>query len=100
MREPELPITTNISDDERNDLEQMMGEFQQAQKPASSNPVTMRQEIDMLKDRMTYLTNMCVSLERSIKPLHEVIRLNIEKCEILNQRINTIIESLRAGESL
>jgi uncharacterized coiled-coil DUF342 family protein len=100
MDDPNYTMSMDISDQERDTLQQMIGELQQTQDTGPMQSITMAQEIEILKNRMSYLTNMCVTIERSIKPLHEVIRLNLEKCEILNQRINTIIESLRLGEPL
>ena len=37
---------------------------------------------------------------KRMKPLYEIIRLTYQKSEILNERINTIIESLGSGETL
>lgn len=99
MDDNHFTMNMDLSDGERETLQQMMGELQQ-QVAAPLETISLQQEVETLKKRMTYLTNLCVTLDRSIKPLHEAIRLTIEKCEILNQRINTIIESLRSGEPL
>ena len=43
---------------------------------------------------------MFLNLDRRIKPLYETIRLTYQKSEILNQRINALIDSIRMGEPL
>lgn len=96
----EFTMNVELSEEERDTLQQMMGELQQDRSSEPMEPAALQQEVESLKKRMVYLTNICLTVDRSIKPLHEVIRLTLEKCEILNQRINTVIESLRSGEPL
>ena len=60
----------------------------------------IQKQIDTINKRLAYLTNMFLTLDRRIQPLYEITRLNYQKSEILNQRINILIESMRTGESL
>ena len=98
------PFGCNIglSDEEKNDLEEMIGEFQKER--SESRPTgdleTIQQQIDTINQRLANLSNMFLNLDRRIKPLYETIRLTYQKSEILNQRINTLIDSIRMGEPL
>ena len=91
-----------LSDQEKDDLERLISEFQNERAhPAPADNITeIQKQIDTINDRMAYLTTMFLTLDRRIKPLYETIRLNYQKSEILNRRINILIESLRAGGSL
>ena len=102
MTQPNLDFSFGLSEEEKHDLEQMIGEFQKER--ADEMPVTdleaIQEQIEAMNKRMAYLTNMFLTLDRRIKPLYEVIRLTFEKSELLNQRINTLIESIRSGDPL
>lgn len=95
-----LPIPMGLSNDEKQDLEQMIGEFQKNKDSPPDDIVTIQKQIETINKRMAYLTSMFMTIDRSLKPLSEVVRLTLEKCDLLNQRINTIIDSLRSGEPL
>jgi len=99
---PSLELNAGLSDEEKHDLEQMIIDFQK-ERAADDLPhdsVSLQQQIDTLNERLTYLTQMVLTLDRRIKPLYEAIRLTYQKSEILNQRINTLINSIRTGEPL
>lgn len=101
-QEGDHPTSFNmgLSDEEKKDLEQMIGEFQQDGSPDNLDLNSIQQQIETLNKRMAYLTSMFITIDKSLKPLSEVMRLTLEKCELLNQRINTIIEAIRTGEPL
>lgn len=95
-------ISFGLSEDEKRDLEQMIGEFQKER--SASMPVTdpeaLQKQIDTMNHQLARLTNMFLTLDRRIKPLYEVARLTFEKSEVLNHRINTLLESIRSGDPL
>ncbi len=95
-----LSINVGLSEDEKRELEQMIGEFQNESSSAQPDLNSMQQQMETLNKRMAHLTSMVITIDRSLKPLSEVIRLTLEKCDLLNQRINTIIDSIRTGEPL
>lgn len=97
-----LEFNIGLSEEEKNDLERMIGEFQQERNSVlpTIDLSAIQQQIETMNKRLAYLTNMFLALDRRMKPLYETIRLTVEKSEILNQRINTLIESIRTGEPL
>ena len=100
--QPIFELNIGLSEEEKNDLERMIGEFQQerSQVESTHDLAAMQQQIDRMNKRLAYLTNMFLTLDRRIQPLYETIKLTYRKSEILNQRINTLIDSIRTGESL
>ncbi len=95
-------INIGLSEEEKRDLETMIGEFQMER--AVSDPVmdmaAVQKQIEAINKRMEYLTNMFLTIDRRLKPLYEIIRMTFEKSELLNQRINALIESIRTGDPL
>jgi hypothetical protein len=89
-----------LSEEEKSDLETMIHEFRKTRDPLNPSPDlgSIQKQIESMNKRLAYLTTMFLTLDRRIKPLYQIIRLTYEKSELLNQRINSIIESLRPGE--
>jgi hypothetical protein len=100
--DPTLNLNMGLSEQEKRDLEHMISEFQseRTQRIPLDGIAEIRKQIDTINKRLAYLTNMFLTLDRRIKPLYEITRLNYQKSEILNQRISILIESIHAGESL
>ncbi len=99
---PSLELNAGLSDEEKHDLEQMIIDFQK-ERAAGDLPhdgVSLQQQMDTIHERLTHLTQMLLTLDRQIKPLFETVRLTYQKSEILNQRINMLIDSIRTGEPL
>jgi hypothetical protein len=102
MSDMDQPFAFNIglSEEEKRDLERMIGDFQQSRSIDPADEDSIQNQIDAINKRMAYLTTMFLTLDRRMNPLYEITRLLLEKSEILNQRIDAIIDSLRSGDSL
>lgn len=100
MGQSSFAFNPGLSEEEKRDLEEMIGEFQQSRDTSEPGLETIQQQIDAMNRRMAHLTTMFLTIDRRMKPLYEIIRLTIEKNEILSRKINTIIDSLRTGERL
>jgi len=100
--EATLNLNVGLSEQEKQDLEQLISEFQseRSQHIPMDSIAEIQKQINTINKRLAYLTNMFLTLDRRIKPLYETIRLNYQKSEILNQRISVLIESIRTGELL
>ncbi len=100
--DPALNLNVGLSEQEMRDLQQLITEFQneRLQHHPHDSIAEIQKQIDTINKRLAYLTNMFLTLDRRIKPLYEITRLNYQKSEILSQRINILIESMRTGESL
>ena len=95
-----LGIDIGLSEAEKNDLEEMIGQFQKEREQGEPQLTleNLQHQIDVINERMANLSNLFLNLDRRIKPLYETIRLTYQKSEVLNQRINTLIDSIRMGE--
>jgi hypothetical protein len=95
-------ISFGLSPVEKHDLEQMIDEFQKERRASmpTTDPVALQKQMDAINGRMAHLSTMLLTLDQRIKPLYEIVRLTFEKSDILNQRINTLIESIRSGDPL
>jgi hypothetical protein len=100
MGQPFSAFDMGLSEEEKRDLERMIGEFQQTRAVPEPDLAAIQTQIDAMNKRMAYLTTMFLAIDRRMKPLYEIIRLTLEKNEVLNQRVNTIIDALRSGERL
>lgn len=95
-----LDIDIGLSEAEKSDLEEMIGQFQKEREKGEPQLTVenLQHQIDVINERMANLSNLFLNLDRRIKPLYETIRLTYQKSEVLNQRINTLIDSIRMGE--
>ncbi len=100
MGEQDFALNMGLSEAERRDLERMIGEFRQASPYVEPDMASVQKQIDAINKRMAYLTNMFLIIDRRMKPLYEIMRLTFEKSDILNERIDTILEAMRNGEPL
>jgi len=95
-------FNVGLSEEEKRDLEEMIEDFQKSR--TSEEPgddiAALKQRLDTVNDRLANVTQMILTFDQRIKPLNEILRLTFEKSEILNQRINTLIDSIRTGEPL
>ncbi|MFZ1983196.1 MAG: hypothetical protein WAU91_02210 [Desulfatitalea sp.] len=98
----DLPVafSMGLSDEEKHDLEVMIEEFQQTKAASEQDLTALQQQIETLNQRMAYLTAMFLTIDRRMKPLYEIVHLTLQKGEILNQRIDTIIDSMRFRKPL
>ena len=101
-KRPGFELDIGLSEAERRDLEQMIHDFQKERDWGESprDIDSLNAQIDTINARLTALTHMFLTIDRQIKPLYETLRLTYRKSEILNQRINTLINAIRTGEPL
>ena len=96
----QMEIAVGLSEEEKKDLEKMISDFQR-ERPMGKpefNLMSIQQQIDIMNKRLAYLTNMFLAIDRRMQPLYETVRLTFQKSELLNARINAVIETLRSGE--
>lgn len=90
-------FNAGLSDEEKNDLENMIKSF--AAESDSSAPALsledIQKQISEINGRLAYLTEMFLKMDKRMQPLYETIRLSHQKSEIMNQRIDLIINSIK-----
>ncbi len=90
-----------LSEEEKSDLEELISDFQEEGSQSDNTAsLPINDQIEALNNRMAQISQLILTIDRQMKPLYEIVRLSLEKNEILTQRINAIIDSLRSGEPL
>ena len=70
--QPNFDLNIGLSEEEKNDLEQMIGEFQKERSSDGSgdNFAAIQEQIDTMNERLAYLTSMFLTLDRRIQPFY------------------------------
>jgi ABC-type transporter Mla subunit MlaD len=96
------PFTVGLSEAEKDDLEKMIGEFRRKQSENAQGEASQpfQSQIDNLTRRLADLSQMVLTIDRQMEPLVAVMRLLNQKSELLNQRLDDVIEALKKGRML
>jgi hypothetical protein len=94
-----VELNIGLSEEEKRDLERMIGDFQKEriQITPHHDIDSLQKQIATMNKRLEYLTKMFLAIDRRMKPLFETVQLTYQKSELLNQRINAVIDTLRTG---
>lgn len=101
-KDAEMEIAVGLSEEEKHDLEQMIQDFQRERHAGipGFDLTSIQKQIDGMNRRLAYLTSMFLALDKRMQPLYETLRLTFQKSELLNERINVVIDTLRSGDPL
>lgn len=91
-----------LSEAEKDDLEKMIGEFrrQGSPDPATDEREPLQDQLDRINRKLADLTEMFLRIDRRLEPLVEVIRLSHQKSDLLNRRLDAVIDALKKGRPL
>ncbi len=94
-------INIGLSVAEKNDLEKLIGEFSAGQNKGSvGNSVEeIQKQLAAMKKLLARHGEMLMKFDSRMKAFYEIIRLTHEKSEIMNDRINTVIETIKESKS-
>jgi hypothetical protein len=98
MPQPESDtFSMEISAAEKDDLEKMIGAFrrQRPQVPENRPKEPFQDQLDRLHKKLADLTDRIAYIDRRMEPLVEVVRLSQQKTEMLNRRLDAVIEALK-----
>lgn len=91
-------IVIGLSDEEKQDLEKMIQTFREAQS-AVETPISgaedVQKQIFYMNENLVQFGDMLLKFDAKLKSFCEIIRLSFKKDEMLNQRINVIIEMMK-----
>ncbi len=93
--EHQIDFNIGLAEEERKDLENLMGMFKDEPFSRSLNAATredMQKQITFLKEKMTRMSVVLLDLDKKMRSLYEVVRLFYRKTELMNERINDIIK--------
>ena len=89
-------IDFSLSDEEKNDLDQMIKDFNRERSALleSSDDENTEAQLQGIKDRFDQLGDVILKINDRVDSLYEIMRLMHQKSEILNARIDDIRDAL------
>jgi len=91
-------INIGLSPAEKNDLEKLIGEFSAGQNRTSSESSVedIQKQLAAMKKLLARHGEMLMKFDARMKAFYEIICLTHEKSEIMNERINTVMETIKS----
>lgn len=91
---------SGLSDEERGDLEKLIKGFNEDTGGGTSTAVveTLQKQISLSERRVVKLGKMVLANDKKLKSCYEVMRLQQKKAEIMNQRIDALVDALNNGK--
>ena len=86
-------IDFSLSDEEKNDVDQMIKDFNRERNTLQESP-DHEDQLKFMKDRFELLGDVILKINDRVDSLYEILRLMQKKSEILNTRFYEIRESL------
>jgi hypothetical protein len=89
-------IDFSLSDEEKNDLDQMIKDFNRERSALleSSDNEDSEAQLQSIKNRFDQLGDVILKMNDRVDSLYEIMRLMHQKSEILNARIDDIRDAL------
>ena len=90
-------IVIGLSDEEKDDLEEMIKTFreEQSEGPPISSIEDVQKQIGSISENLAQLGDMLLKFDEKMKSFYEIIHLYFKKDEILNQRIDDIVNIIK-----
>ena len=86
-------IDFSLSDEEKDDLDQMIKDFNRERNTHLENS-DHENQLKVMKDRFEQLGDVILKINDRVDSLYEIMRLMHQKSEMLNTRIDEIREAL------
>ena len=86
-------IDFSFSDEEKDDLDQMIKDFNRERSTLLESP-DHENQLKVMKDRFEQLGDVLLKINDRVDSLYEIMRLMHQKSEMLNARIDEIREAL------
>ena len=100
--EAQTEIIIGLSEKEKEDLEELIKTIKgdQSVELRSSTNEDVQQQIRSMDANLAHLGDMLLKIDDKMKSFYEIIRLSCRKDEMLNKRIDAIIEIMRGRRIL
>ena len=100
MEDEPLDLNIGLAEEERKDLENLIGVFKDDRFSSSpdAGPEELQKQIAFMKEKVTRMSVLLLDLDKKMRSLYEVIRLFYRKTEVMNERINDVIKLVKTGE--
>jgi hypothetical protein len=90
-------IVIGLSDEEKDDLEEMIKTFREDQPagPSISSIEDVQKQIGSISENFARFGDMLLKFDEKMKSFYEIIHLYFRKDEILNRRIDDIVNIIK-----
>ncbi len=95
-------IIVGLSDGEKKDLEKLITAFREKESSAPSDPSgeDVYNQNKSMSAKLAHFGDILLKFDTKMKSFYEILLLSHKKSEIMNQRIDTIIEIMKIRENL
>ncbi|MGD8513433.1 MAG: hypothetical protein PVG85_05745 [Deltaproteobacteria bacterium] len=99
---PGIGLDVGLSDEEKEDLDKLIKGLKEDQPNAQvgATPEDIQKQIASMMENLTQLGEMLMKFDTKMKSLYEIVRLSYEKGEMMNKRIDAIVESMKGGRNV
>jgi len=100
--ENQTEIIVGLSDGEKKDLENLITAFREKESSAPSDPSKedVYNQIKSMSAKLAQFGDILLKFDTKIKSFYEILLLSYKKGEMMNRRIDTIIEIMKNRENL
>jgi hypothetical protein len=97
IEEAQTEIIIGLSEEEKEDLEELIKTIKEDQyvELHSSTKEDVEKQIRSMGTNLAHLGEMLLTIDDKMKSFYEIIRLSCKKDEMLNKRIDAIIEIMK-----
>ena len=100
--EAQTEIIIGLSEEEKEDLEELIKTIKEDQfiELRSSTNEDVQKQLQSMGANLAHLSDMLLKIDDKMKSFFEIIRLSCKKDQMLNKRIDAIIEIIRGRKNL
>ena len=98
--EPQMDLNIGLAEEERKDLENLIGVLRDEEFSLSPNEATedLQKQVTFLKEKITRMSVVLLDLDKKMHSLYEIVRLFYRKTEVMNERINDVIKLVKTDK--
>ena len=95
-------LDLGLSEEEKADLENMISEFNadRSSLPPETSVDDLQTRVSELNQKIAHLGEIVLKINKRIDAFYEIIQLIHQKSEIMNKRVDTVIESTQAYKDI
>jgi len=101
-KEPPAALNVGLSDEEKEDLEDLITGLKQdkADTQPGATPEDIQKQIGSMTETLAQLVEMLLKFDTKMRSLYKIVRLSYQKSDVMNKRIDAIIESMKGGKNI
>ena len=95
-------IDVGLSDEEKADLEKLITGLKQDPSEAQpgASPEELQKQVQSMTENLTQLVEMLLKFDTKIRVLYDIVRLSHQKSDMMNRRIDALIESVKGAKNV